>query len=161
MKNDPIKNITRKMYGVWLVTICGFLSGSIARANEPVGMQVKQGVTASISSASALKVQNDRLAILMQERNETAAKLAKCNANGDQATTARIVADLQALDREIAIVQREPVYEIRNSRAVNSLSKSVPVAQPTIPDAQPSGSEKITLEGWDVFKNFGRKGTQR
>jgi hypothetical protein len=103
----------------------------------------------------------DRLAILVQERNEIAAKLAKGEANGDKAALARTQADLQAIDREISLVSRQPVYPNSSSTLSQTAgAKTASVAQTTNSESQASAGEKVTYEGWDIFKNFGRKGTQ-
>jgi len=101
----------------------------------------------------------DQLAILTQERNEILAKLNKLEANGDKAVLARIQADLQSIDREIARASRQPIYPT-SSVATTQVASAKPVsAAPTAnQESQAQESEKVTYEGWDIFKNFGRKG---
>ena len=104
----------------------------------------------------------DRMAILVQERNEILAKLNKWEANGDKAVLARIQADLQSIDREIALVSREPIRPTTSAAPAQVASaKPVSVAQTAVSESQSSEGEKVTYEGWDIFKNFGRKGTQQ
>jgi hypothetical protein len=66
---------------------------------------------------------------------------------------------LQSIDREIALVSRQPVYPT-SSVATTQVASAKPVsAVPTAnQESQPKESEKVTYEGWDIFKNFGRKG---
>ena len=101
----------------------------------------------------------DQMAILVQERNEILAKLNKWEANGDKAVLARIQADLQSIDREIARASRQPVYPTSSvASAQGAGAKPVSAAQTANQESQPKESEKVTYEGWDIFKNFGRKG---
>lgn len=109
--------------------------------------------------AVAVDQRSDRLAILIQERNEILSKQRKWEANGDKAVLARIQADLQAIDREIALVSRQPAYPISSVASSQAASaKPVSAASAVTPESQTKESEKLTHEGWDVFKNFGRKG---
>ena len=116
----------------------------------------------STPQAIAMQQHVDRMAILVQERNEILAKLNKWEANGDKAVLARIQADLQAIDREIALVSREPIRPTTSAAPTQVASaKPVSVAQTAVSESPSSEGEKVTYEGWDIFKNFGRKGTQQ
>lgn len=124
--------------------------------------QATKAVAASATAAPqsvAMQQRVDQLAILTQERNEILAKLNKWEANGDKAVLARIQADLQAIDREIARASRQPIYPT-SSVANTQVASAKPVsAAPTAnQESQTQESEKVTYEGWDIFKNFGRKG---
>ena len=131
-----------------------------AQAAQP--FQATKAVAASATAAPqsvAMQQRVDQLAILTQERNEILAKLNKWEANGDKAVLARIQADLQAIDREIARASRQPIYPT-SSVANTQVASAKPVsAAPTAnQESQTQESEKVTYEGWDIFKNFGRKG---
>ena len=131
-----------------------------AQAAQP--FQATKAVAASAAATPqsvAMQQRVDQLAILTQERNEILAKLNKWEANGDKAVLARIQADLQAIDREIARASRQPIYPI-SSVANTQVASAKPVsAAPTAnQESQTQESEKVTYEGWDIFKNFGRKG---
>lgn len=125
--------------------------------------QVEQTVQARKAAptpqAVAVDQRSDRLAILIQERNEILSKQRKWDANGDKSVLARIQADLQSIDREIALVSRQPVYPI-SSVAPSQVANAKPAsaASAANQESQTKGGEKLTHEGWDVFKNFGRKG---
>ena len=130
-----------------------------AQAAQP--FQATKAVAASAAAPQSVAMQQrvDQLAILTQERNEILAKLNKWEANGDKAVLARIQADLQAIDREIARASRQPIYPT-SSVANTQVASAKPVsAAPTAnQESQTQESEKVTYEGWDIFKNFGRKG---
>lgn len=131
-----------------------------AQAAQP--FQATKAVAASAAATPqsvAMQQRVDQLAILTQERNEILAKLNKWEANGDKAVLARIQADLQAIDREIARASRQPIYST-SSVANTQVASAKPVsAAPTAnQESQTQESEKVTYEGWDIFKNFGRKG---
>ena len=131
-----------------------------AQAAQP--FQATKAVAASATAAPqsvAMQQRVDQLAILTQERYEILAKLNKWEANGDKAVLARIQADLQAIDREIARASRQPIYPT-SSVANTQVASAKPVsAAPTAnQESQTQESEKVTYEGWDIFKNFGRKG---
>ena len=143
------------------VILAAWLCNSTAQTqaalpNVPATAQKAVAVPAPDTAiTSAMKAHNERLAILVQERNETSERLQKTKASGDAAAIARLVADLATLDREIATVSREPINEIKRSTPQN---KNASMAQSS--ESQPSARE-TTYEGWDIFKNFGRKGTQQ
>ena len=131
-----------------------------AQAAQP--FQATKAVAASAAATPqsvAMQQRVDQLAILTQERNEILAKLNKWEANGDKAVLARIQADLQAIDREIARASRQPIYPT-SSVANTQVASAKPVsAAPTAnQESQTQESEKVTYEGWDIFKNFGQKG---
>ena len=133
-----------------------------AQAQPAQPVQATRAVAASAPAtpqAIAMQQHVDRMAILIQERNEILSKLNKWEANGDKAVLARIQADLQSIDREIALVSRQPVYPT-SSVATTQVASAKPVsAVPTAnQESQTQESEKVTYEGWDIFKNFGRKG---
>ncbi len=133
-----------------------------AQAQPAQPVQATRAVAASAPAtpqAIAMQQHVDRMAILIQERNEILSKLNKWEANGDKAVLARIQADLQSIDREIALVSRQPVYPTSSvASAQGAGAKPVSAAQTANQESQPKESEKVTYEGWDIFKNFGRKG---
>ena len=146
-----------------LLAVVAALSGTVAAQGQPAqSVQATRAVAASAPAtpqAIAMQQHVDRMAILIQERNEILSKLNKWEANGDKAVLARIQADLQSIDREIALVSRKPVYPT-SSVANTQVASAKPVsAAPTAnQESQTQESEKVTYEGWDIFKNFGRKG---
>ena len=131
-----------------------------AQAAQP--FQATKAVAASATAAPqsvAMQQRVDQLAILTQERNEILTKLNKLDANGDKAALARIQADLQSIDREIARASRQPVYPTSSvASAQGAGAKTVSAAPSANQESQTQESEKVTYEGWDIFKNFGRKG---
>ena len=133
-----------------------------AQAAQP--FQATKAVAASATAAPqsvAMQQRVDQLAILTQERNEILTKLNKLDANGDKAALARIQADLQAIDREIARSTRQPIYPTSVATAQSpgaAGAKTVSAAPSANQESQTQESEKVTYEGWDIFKNFGRKG---
>lgn len=131
-----------------------------AQAAQPFQATKAAAASAAATPQSVATQQRvDQMAILTQERNEILAKLNKWEANGDKAVLARIQADLQSIDREIARVSRQPIYPT-SSVATTQVASAKPVsAAPTAnQESQTQESEKVTYEGWDIFKNFGRKG---
>lgn len=112
------------------------------------------------SEAIAAKVQqDDRMAILESELTDIKERLARLMGNGDQAAITRTAGDLDAIEREIARVQREPVHQVKNTKPPASApDKTESVAQAANLESQPTAGEKITYESWDIFKNFGHKG---
>lgn len=133
-----------------------------AQAQPAQPVQATRAVAASVPAtpqAIAMKRHVDRMAILIQERNEILSKLNKWEANGDKAVLARIQSDLQSIDREIALVSRQPVYPTSSvASAQGAGAKPVSAAPAAKQESQTKESEKVTYDGWDVFKNFGRKG---
>lgn len=99
------------------------------------------------------------MAILVKERNVVLEKLNKWEAKGDKAALARIQDDLHAIDREIARALRQPVSSTSSvAIAQGAGAKPVSAAPAENQESQTKESEKVTYEGWDIFKNFGRKG---
>ena len=133
-----------------------------AQAQPAQPVQATRAVAASAPAtpqAIAMQQHVDRMAILIQERNEILSKLNKWEANGDKAGLARIQADLQSIDREIALVSRQPVYPTSSvASAQGAGAKPVSAAPAANQESQTKESEKVTYEGWDIFKNFGQKG---
>lgn len=109
---------------------------------------------------AAVRAHVDRMAILVAERNEIMARRVQIEASGDQAAIARIRADLESIDREIAVANKQPIYPVRFVPPPAGGAKPVTVATAAVPESQPAPSEPTTYESWDVFKNFGRKGNQ-
>ena len=152
-----------------LLAVVAALSGA-AQADPPAARatpvapatqaQTAQPVQATrVVTSPAVQQRVDQLAILTQERNEILAKLNKREANGDKAVLARIQADLQAIDREISRASRQPIYSTSSAAATQVASaKPVSAAPAANQESQAQESEKVTYEGWDIFKNFGRKG---
>ena len=128
-----------------------------AQSEQPV--QATRAVAASATpQAIAVQQHVDRMAILAQERSEILAKLKKLD-DGDKAGLARLQADLQSIDREIALVSRQPIHPTSSVATVQVTgAKTVSAAPMANQESQTNESEKITYEGWDIFKNFGRKG---
>lgn len=107
----------------------------------------------------AMQQHVDQMAILVEERNYMLEKLKKWEVNGDKAVVARIQADLQALDREIARSSRQPVYPTSSVAIAKAAgAKTESAASAANQESQTKESETGTYEGWDIFKNFGRKG---
>ncbi|WP_433693462.1 hypothetical protein [Herbaspirillum seropedicae] len=99
------------------------------------------------------------MAILLKERNVVLEKLNKWEAKGDKAALARIQDDLHAIDREIARASRQPVSPTSSVAIAHGAgAKTVSAAPAENQESQTKESEKVTYEGWDIFKNFGRKG---
>ena len=133
-----------------------------AQAQPAQPVQATRAVAASAPAtpqAIAMQQHVDQMAILVQERNEILAKLNKWEANGDKAVLARIQADLQSIDREIARAAKQPVYPTSSvAMAQGAGAKPVSAAPAANQESQTKESEKVTYEAWDIFKNFGKKG---
>ena len=130
-------------------------------ADPPVAkIKFSNRVSAQNQPSLATKLHVDRLEILTQERNEILSKLNKLESSADTKVLSRIQGDLQAIDREIALVSREQSYPITNTSTPGVGAKPMATAQAVNQESQPKDSESVTYEGWDIFKNFGRKGNQ-
>jgi hypothetical protein len=92
------------------------------------------------------------MAILVNERNQIAASIAKAQASGDKAALDRSQADMAAIDREIEHAKNEPVYPVRTASPAPAGAKSVAAKAASKPAS-------LSYESWDVFKNFGQRGT--
>jgi hypothetical protein len=116
------------------------------------------------STASPESVKNGRLAILLQEKADTTAKITAALNAQEKAVTAeqktegmetiaRLNGDLQALLREIDRVSKEPAINTswKGSESKGSQSISVSSNAP-----QKTASEDKKYEDWDVFKNFSK-----
>jgi hypothetical protein len=126
----------------------------------------------------ATQARSDQLSILENERKATIAlidaetRAPKSTADASAKVLARLTDDLRTLDREIAYVAQQPIYQSRfispvpqplslktdaQPITVLSASKSAsPAANPAAVVPAPA-QELVTYEGWDVFKNFGKK----
>lgn len=102
--------------------------------------------------APARVTQNERLAILGQERSDLLARLVQATQGTDALAVTRLRDDLAALDREIAAVSRAPAYEIKVSTPARVAKGS---AEKTAEESELATSEP-TYASWDVFKNFGK-----
>lgn len=100
----------------------------------------------------AAAAHEERLAILNQEKRELLLRRQKLEKDSDKIALARVEADLQAIDREIALVIRTPALEIKRSVPVQTQTVSAPRGAVNL-----SQQEGIAYERWDVFKNFGKK----
>jgi hypothetical protein len=141
-----------------LVAAC-FLSPAFAQTAGD-----SPGNTALASTASPESVKNGRLAILLQEKAETTAKITAALAAQEKAVTAeqkkegmeniaRLNGDLQALLREIDRVSNEPALNTswKGSDSKGNQGSSVSSNAP-----QKTASDGKKYEDWDVFKNFSK-----
>lgn len=133
-----------------------------APAEQAQPVQATRAVAASAPptpQSIAVQQDADQMAILVKERNVVLEKLNKWEAKGDKAALARIQDDLHAIDREIARALRQPVSSTSSvAIAQGAGAKPVSAAPAENQESQTKESEKVTYEGWDIFKNFGRKG---
>ncbi|MCW5223654.1 hypothetical protein D5041_21405 (plasmid) [Verminephrobacter aporrectodeae subsp. tuberculatae] len=134
-------------------------ASTVVQVQPTQATKARTTATSVTPQAVAMKQHVDRMSILLQERTDILAKLKKLEENGDKPALTRILDDLQSIDREIVLVSRQPVYQTSSAAPNQATStKFASVAKTADPESQPSESEKVTYEGWDIFKNFGRKG---
>lgn len=113
-------------------------------------------------------IQNERLAILYQERSERLVALAVETNAASKATDKvesadrirRVQEDLRALDAEIARVAKEPPPPLRNTGVTAQSTRNESGARAAANTASTTSSESLAYEGWDVFKNFGKQGAK-
>lgn len=140
------------LYAVLVAALLGYHTKAVAQA--PAAEQPAAQPRAAAPKVDAPSVQTDRLTILQQERSRTLDLVEKLKSGADPLALQRALGDLQALDREIASVSRESPYPIKTQKAAgNTAARQSAVAQATTP-SQPND---IVYEGWDVFRNFGKK----
>lgn len=132
---------------VGLARTCLLGVSSIAHAQQAGPVAARASV-----STPARVTQNERLAILGHERNDVLARLAKATKGADAPAITRLRDDLAALDREIAAIGREPVYEIKISTPARVAKVS---AEKPAEESEQAADEPIHAS-WDVFKNFGK-----
>lgn len=92
----------------------------------------------------------DRLAIVRNERDSTAAELAFESKNGNTGKTEQLKKDLEALNKELERLanpkKQQHTVVIREARTR--------VEQP---EAISKQTEPLAYEPWDIFNDFGRK----
>jgi hypothetical protein len=98
----------------------------------------------------------DRLAILVEEHKSITRQLAEAQmAEPPRTDDIRMLqVSLEALNKEIAYVRKQPVYEDKSGMSEGRAAQK-PARQAKAP---PAGSQAANLrfDGWDVFHNFGR-----
>ncbi|WP_443112905.1 hypothetical protein [Herbaspirillum seropedicae] len=160
--------------GLAILAVSAAISGAVQAAPPPARPTVEapaeqaqpvQATRAAAASAPptpqsiAMQQDADQMAILLKERNVVLEKLNNWKAKGDKAALARIQDDLHAIDREIARALRQPVSPTSSvAIAHRAGAKTMSAAPAENQGSQTKESEKVTYEGWDIFKNFGRKG---
>ena len=105
--------------------------------------------------AAAAKVRDERVEILAGERDQLLTKRQRWPKDGDAAGLARLEDDIRAVERELALVQRSPLHVTKSPAAAPARAGSAP--QGAAAPAQSVPTEVGAFEGWDVFKNFGKK----
>lgn len=127
------------------------LAGTINAIQAPAA-PVDLAIVHAAADKAAASEQTDRMVVLVTERNKIVQTLTQAQTSKDKAAIDRSQADLEAIDREIALVKKQPVYPIRTTssrRDVRSVSDA---------KAPASESRSVQYESWDVFKNFGQRG---
>jgi hypothetical protein len=107
--------------------------------------------------------QTDRLQILQTERENIIKSKANWERNGDKAVLARIEADLQAINREIEHVNKAPTIKAIQAPITPKQTVAKPAFATPVANTEPM-QEKTDIavhEAWDIFKNFGRKGSNQ
>jgi len=126
--------------------------------------------TPAFAQTGAQKMQSDRLGILMQEQKEISQNLAIAisdssstkNKPESEEKITRLKGDLQAINNEISRVAKEtPVAMTTQFKAVQRPAKKSLNDGSTEPEQQPTETNAIVYEEWDVFKNFGKKGSKK
>lgn len=97
------------------------------------------------------KRQADRLAILHKERTSILADLKQYE--GNQEVVTRLQRDLIALDKEIAIVSRQPAYPDSWNKQAAAQKPAVKPAAEAVNLQEPAPQ---SFDGWDVFHNFNK-----
>jgi hypothetical protein len=145
--------------GLLGIAACLSLHASAQVQQAPGGTSGAQNIggAASAQPSPAMQAHLERLAILTQEKNNLLAQRPQLEKVGDKTLLARLDADLQGIDREIARTVKEPIYEIKRTSEGPASSVSAPPG--AVNPAQPAASVVVTYESWDVFKNFGKKGS--
>ncbi|MRD49384.1 hypothetical protein GHT07_19075 [Caenimonas koreensis DSM 17982] len=145
------------------------LGAALLTAQNGVNAQIRLATTVASSAfmgpaavgvqrrTAAEQVHFERLDILNQEKSKLQMQRHRVESMGDSSALARLAADLQAIDREIARAAKEPIYEIKRMPEGPASSASAPPG--AVNPAQPAASVVVTYESWDVFKNFGKKGS--
>lgn len=102
----------------------------------------------------------DRLAILTEEHKDVVRRLeiARSENTPDTEKIRALEVSLNALNAEIAFVQRQPVYEETALDETRAVAKAKPIQAKAEKKPLPASPQPgMEYEGWDVFYNFGRK----
>jgi hypothetical protein len=166
----------KRLFVLLLVPVFGHVFAQPAASKPATATAGSTVVAPSVATPKApANAQNERLEILTQERNETAANLAAAVKAQPQAADkpenlkkiSRLQGDLKALDSEIARVSKETPVVVKWGPAPAAPPKAVAVPSQQPPPSpasttadQSSESEPVAFEPWDVFKNFGQKGNK-
>lgn len=102
----------------------------------------------------------DRLSILVVERVNIARRLISAEKTNDPANAARAKADLEAIDREIALAKGSPLPRSPSSGVAQARPVSAVRTAVTRP-RQDAGTGTGEFATWDVFKNFEKKDSQQ
>jgi hypothetical protein len=96
------------------------------------------------------------MAILVEEHKDLTRQLtvAQGREPPDVEAIRALQGSLEALRKEIAFVGRQPVYEDHGLSGINRVAaKPAPRSNPR------ADTSAMTFEGWDVFRNFGKVGS--
>jgi hypothetical protein len=97
----------------------------------------------------------DRLAILVEEHKEVTRQVLQAEAEKprDEEKLRGLRVNLDALNKEIAFVRKQPVYEDSGlSGGGNVPAKQQARAEPK----RQASSVPMTYDSWDIFQNFGK-----
>jgi hypothetical protein len=128
-------------YQKWFLTLFFALAAAL-----PAGAQDAPAPAVAVAQQRHV----DRLAILATEHQDVTRRLfdAKAKSTPDEAEIRSLETSLEALNIEIAFVQKQPVYEMRADGPTVARRKP------------PAPSASLSYDAWDVFKNFGREDAQ-
>lgn len=153
-----MKGLSIFAVGVCFVTVLH--AQGVADVKTPAVVQVQSPPDA---------VKNERLAILLQERTDIMSRLTTAyNIQSDKASSAkdkadaleniaRLNGDMQAIEREIDRVSKQPAISATWKEPEPSNTKGSTVSQTVSSTASPKPpTDSKSFEAWDVFKNFSK-----
>jgi hypothetical protein len=159
----------RRSFAVLGLSLLALSAPAVAEQSRPAGTVVVSGAKAKdAATAQAARAQADRLAILTTEFNSVSKELAteQASKKPDPANVARLQSNLAALTKEIELAKRIPVPAVTMSSPPARSAQTAPasVTKVTETESQPAQDEPaappVRYEGWDIFQNFGRKGSK-
>lgn len=159
----------KRLFVVMGLSLLALSSPAVAEQPRPAGTAVVSGAKAKdAATAQAARAQVDRLTILTTEFNTVSKELAteQAQKKPDPANVARLQSNLAALTKEIDIAKRNPVPAVSMSSPPARPAQTAPasVTKVTETESQQPQDEPaappVRYEGWDIFQNFGRKGSK-